>query len=166
MSVFEPSSRHFREVLFFCLHLIGFRTCWSQEMLYSVSFLVNSCFKDRIRRGFHIALWLTRKNVSTTIIASSEKHGDCPDMPSRRRPDWIFAVPRLSSAFGGTSLVWCIMSCWNWVKPLQGIGIQRNWCVWTEHWRRNGHSTKRDTSKLTSSMTMHGLMSQGLSRHT
>ena len=37
--------------------------------------------------------------------------------------------------------MWCIMCCWNRVKPSQGIGIERNWCVWAEHWRRNGYST-------------------------
>ena len=36
---------------------IGFPTSWNWEMLYGVSFLVNSCFKDRIGRDFSIALW-------------------------------------------------------------------------------------------------------------
>ena len=30
----------------------------------------------------------------------------------RRRPDRIFTVPRLCSAFCGITLVWCIRSCW------------------------------------------------------
>ena len=70
-------------------------------------------------------------------------HRKCPDMPPRWRPDRIFTVPRLCSAFGGNNLVWCIMSYWNRVKRSQGIGIERNYCVWAEHWRRNGHITKR-----------------------
>ena len=48
----------------------------------------------------------------------------------------------------------------------KGFGIERNWCVWAEHWRRNGHSTKRHTTKLSFSMTMLGHMSQDQSRHT
>ena len=58
------------------------------------------------------------------------------------------------------------MSCWNGGTPSQGLDIEHNWCVWAEHWRRNGHSTKRDTIKLSSSMTMCGHMSQDRSRHT
>ena len=87
-------------------------------------------------------------------------------MPPRRRPDRTFTVPRLCSAFGGTSSVWCIMSCWNRVEPSQGISIERNWCVWAEHCRKNGHSIKKDTTKLSSSMTMLGHMSQVRSKHT
>ena len=59
-----------------------------------------------------------------------------------------------------------IMSCWNWVKPSQRIGIERNWCVWAEHWRGNSYSTERDTTKLSSSMTMFCHISQDPSRHT
>ena len=44
-----------------------------------------------------------RKMSPTTIISSAENHGECPDMPSRRRSDRIFTVPRLFSAFVGTS---------------------------------------------------------------
>ena len=33
---------------------IWFRTSWSREMLKGVSLVVNSCFKDRIGRGFYI----------------------------------------------------------------------------------------------------------------
>ena len=84
---------------------IGFRTCWSWEMLNGVSLLVNSCFKERIGRGFYIALWPVTKNGSTTIIPSGENYGECPDMPPREWPDRIFTVPRLCSAFGGTSSV-------------------------------------------------------------
>ena len=105
------------------------------------------------------ALWPAAKNGSTTIILSAENNGECLDMPPRRQPDRIFTVLRLCSAFGGTSSVLCIMSCWNPVKPSQGVGIERNWCVRAEHWRRNGHSTKRDTTKLSSSMTMFSHMS-------
>ena len=54
---------------------IGFRTSWSREMLNSVSLLVNSCFKDRIGRGFYIALWPATKNGFTTIILSAGYHG-------------------------------------------------------------------------------------------
>ena len=73
---------------------------------------------------------------------------------------------RRFSVFGETSSVWCIMSCWNRVKPSQGIGIERNWCVWAEHWRGNGHCTKRGTTKLSFTMTMLRHMSQDRSRHT
>ena len=120
-------------------------------MLNGVSLLVNSCFKDIIGRGFYIALWPTTKNGSTTLIPSTENHRECLDMPPRRWLDRIFTVPRLCSAFGETSSVWWIMSCWNGVKLSQRIAIARNWCVWAEHWWRNGHSTKRDTTKLSSS---------------
>ena len=96
---------------------IGFRTSWSQEMLNGVPLLVNSCFKDRIGRGFYIALWPATKNGSTTIIPNAENHGEYPDMPPRLRSDRIFTVPRLCSAFGGNNSVWSIMSCWNRVKP-------------------------------------------------
>ena len=37
---------------------------------------------------------------------------------------------------------------------------------WAVHWRRNGHSIKRDTTKLSSSMTMLCHMSQDRPRHT
>ena len=131
-------------------------------MLNSISFLVNSCFKDRIGRGFYITLWPATKNGSTTIISNADNHGECPDMPPHRRPDRIFMAPRLCSAFGGTNSVWSV----NRVKPSQGIGIKRNWCVFAEHWRRNDHSSKRDTTKLSSSMTMLAHMSQDWSRHT
>ena len=135
-------------------------------MLSGVSLLVNSYFKDRIGRGFYIALWPATKNGSTTIIPSAEKHGECLDMPPRRCPDRMFTVPRLCSAFGEISSVWCIMSCWNRVKSLQGISIECNWCVWAENLRRNGHSTKRDTTKNSSNMTMLGQRSQERSRRT
>ena len=65
---------------------IAFRTSWSREMLNGVFLLVNSCFKDRIRRDFYIALWPATKNMSTTII------------PSAKNP--------------GESSVWCVMSWW------------------------------------------------------
>ena len=128
-------------------------------MLNGVSFLVNSWFRHN-RKGFYIALWLVTKNRSTTIIPSAENHEECLDMPPRRRLDRIFTVPRLCFAFGGTSSMWCIMSCSNRVKPSQGIGIERNQWVWVEHWRRNDNSYKRDTTKLSSSMTMFGYMSE------
>ena len=126
---------------------------------------VNSCFTDRIGRSFYIALWPTTKNGSATIIPSAENYGECPDVLPRRRPKRIFTVPTLCSGFGRVISVWCIMGCWNRVKSSQGIGIERNWCIWAEHWRRNGHSTKRDMKKLSSSMTMLGHMSLDRSRH-
>ena len=67
------------------------------------------------RRSFSCEQLLQRQNRkgllycivigSTTIIRSAESHGDCPEMPSRRRPDRILTVPRLCSAFGETSSV-------------------------------------------------------------
>ena len=98
---------------------------------------------DRIERGFYMASWSATKNGSTMMIPSAENHGEYPDIPLCRRPDRIFTVPRLYSEFGRISLVWCIMSCWNRVKPSEGIGIESNRWVWAEHWRRNGHSTER-----------------------
>ena len=90
---------------------IRFRMSWSWDMFNGVSLLVNSCFKDRIGRSFYYPLWLATKNESTTIIPSAGNLGQCPDMPPRRRPDRIFTVSGLCSAFGETSSVWCIMSC-------------------------------------------------------
>ena len=90
---------------------IGFRTSRSRGMLNGVSLVVNSCFKDTIGRDYYIVLWPATKNGSTTIIPSAENHGKWSEMPPRRRLDrLLFTVPRLCSAFGGTSLVWCIMS--------------------------------------------------------
>ena len=103
---------------------IGFRTCWSREISNSVSFLVNSCFKDRIGRRFYIALWPATKNGSTTIIPSAENHGECPDMPPQRRPNRIFTVPRLCSSFGGTSSV-------SW-RIVFRDGIRK----WRESWKK------------------------------
>ena len=123
---------------------LGFRTSWFQEMLNGVSLLVKNCFRDRIWGAFYIALWSATKNGSTTIMPRTENHGEYPDMPPRQRPDRVFTVPRLCSAFGGTSSVWCIMSYWNRVQPSRGIGTKCNWCVWAERWRRNSQSIKRD----------------------
>ena len=75
---------------------IGFRMSWSREMLNGVSLLVNSCFKDILRRGFYIALW-----PATTIISSAENHGKSW---KSWRSDRIFTVPRLCSAFGWDQL--------------------------------------------------------------
>ena len=45
--------------------------------------------------------WFRSKEIEfSTIIPSAENHGECPDMPPRRRPDRMFTVPRLCSAFG------------------------------------------------------------------
>ena len=118
-----------------------------------------------------------RKGFLHRIVTDDEKwvhydnpkrknHGEFPDMPPRRRPERIFTVRRLCSAFGGTSSVWCNMSCWNRVKPSKGIDIERNWCVWAENWRRNGHNTKKNTTKLSCSMTMLGHKSQDRSKPT
>ena len=85
-------------------------------MLNGISSLVNSCFKDRIRRCFYIALWPTMKNMSTTMFPSAENHEECLDMPPRRRPDRIFTVLILCSTFGETSLVY-----YELLKPSQII---------------------------------------------
>ena len=71
---------------------IGFRTSWSWDMLNGVSFLVNSCIKDRIERGVYIALCPATKNRSTRLIPSAENHIECPNMPPLRRSDRIFTV--------------------------------------------------------------------------
>ena len=34
------------------------------------------------------------------------------------------------------------------LKQSQAVGIERNWCVWAEHWKTNGRNTEmRDTIK-------------------
>ena len=96
---------------------IEFRMSWSREMLNGVSLLVNSYFKERIGRGFHIALWPATKDGTTSVILSAENHGKCPDMSPHWRPDRKFTVSKLCSAFDRTSSVWCIISCCNRVKP-------------------------------------------------
>ena len=113
-------------------------------MLNSVSFLVNSCFKDRIGRGFYIALWPATKNGSIAIIQSTENHGECPDMPPRQRPDRIFTVPRLCTTFGGTSSV---LLCYGLLKPSETT---------------TGDRCRKQLKKLSSSMTLLGHMSQNV----
>ena len=54
---------------------------WSRQMLNGVPLRLNSCFKDRIERGFLIASWLTMKKESTTIIPSAQNRRECPEMP-------------------------------------------------------------------------------------
>ena len=77
-------------------------------MVNDVSLLVKGCFKDRIRRGFYIALWPTTKNGFTTITPSTENNGDCPDMPPRWRPDWIFTfVPFSGATPSNIDLMFC-----------------------------------------------------------
>ena len=51
-------------------------------------------------------------------------------------------------------------------KTITGVGIERNICVCAEHRRRNGHRTKRDTTKLSFSMTMPDHVSLDRPRHT
>ena len=41
------------------------------------------------------------------------------------------------------SVLWTVKTDWN----NQAIGIERNWCVWAEHWKTNGRNTTRDTIK-------------------
>ena len=55
---------------------IGFRTSGSWEIWNCVSLLVNSCFKDRIERGFYIGLIPATKNGSTMIIPSTKIMGN------------------------------------------------------------------------------------------
>ena len=85
------------------------------------------------RKGFNIALWPAPKNGFTAIISNAENYRELLDMPPRWRPDRIFTMPRLCSAFGGTTSRWYIMSYWNRVKPSQGIGIKWNYCIWVEN---------------------------------
>ena len=56
----------------------GFRTNWSWEMLNGVSLLAKSCFKDKIGRGFYIALWLATGDGSTTLILQRRKSWGMP----------------------------------------------------------------------------------------
>ena len=130
----------------FCTLLIGSFVRVEAERCWTVFLCLRTAASDRIGRGFYIALLSATKNGSTTITPNAENYGECPDMPPRRRPDLIFTVPRLCIIFGGTSSLWCFMSCSNKVKQSQGIVIEWNWCVWAEHWRRNGHSSKRYTT--------------------
>ena len=69
-------------------------------------------------------------------------------------------------AFGRISWVKFIMSCSNQLKPSQQIAINYNWCVWAEHWRKNGCYTSRDTIKGYCNMTMLGYMLQNGSKPT
>ena len=101
---------------------IGFRTSWSREMLNGVSLLVKSCFKDRIGRGFYIALWPATKNAFTTIIPSTENHGECPDMLPHRRSDRIFTVPRLGHiSQDRLRYTW---KHWSGISVFRGISIK------------------------------------------
>ena len=164
----EKSIRHFEtpqshendsEARKLCSLRVEAERCWTAFLC-----LWTAASKTESEGVFTSQLWSAKKNGSTMIIPSAENHGKYPDIPPCGRPDQIFTVLKLYSAFGGTSSVWCIMSCLNRVKPSQGIGIECNYCVWAEYWRRNGHSTRRDTTKLSSSMTMLGHMSQDLLR--
>ena len=99
---------------------VGFLTSWSREILYGVSLLVNSCFKDRIGRCFYIALWPATKNGSTTIIPSAENHEECSDMPPGRRHDRIFTVHMLGPARFGVVY-------YDLLKPNETITRDRYW---------------------------------------
>ena len=67
--------------------------------------------RDVERRFFACEQLFQRKGFLHRIMTGDEKwvHYDNP-MPPRRRPDRIFTVPRLCSAFGANSSVSCIMS--------------------------------------------------------
>ena len=113
-----------------------------------------------------MALWLATKNGSTKIIPSAENHGECPDVlhvdgQTEYSRCEGYALHLVGPAQCG--VLWAVETEWSHHK---GIGIEQNWCVWANHWRRNGHSTKRDTTKLSSSRTMLGHRSQERSRHT
>ena len=54
------------------------------------------------------------------------------------------------------------MSCSNQVKPSQEIAIDSNWSIGAKHWRKNSHSTSRDTTKWFCNMTMLGHMLQNM----
>ena len=86
-------------------------------------FVCEQLLQRQNQKGFLHRIVTATKNKSTTIISSAENHGECPDMPPCRGPDRKFTVPRLCSEFCGSSSVWCIISCWNQVKPSQGISI-------------------------------------------
>ena len=55
------------------------------------------------------------------------------------------------------TLMLFIMTCWKRTKPSLGNGIERNWCVWSEHCAKNGHNTSSGTKKWICSMTTLGL---------
>ena len=59
-------------VKYMLVDVLWFLTNWSREMLNGVSLLVKSCFKDRIGRGFYIALWSAAKNGYYELLKPSE----------------------------------------------------------------------------------------------
>ena len=61
-------------------------------------------------------------------------------------------------------VLWTV--CWNRVKPSLGSVWNAIDAFELSIGGKNGHSTKRDTTKLSSSITMPGDMSQDPSRHT
>ena len=163
MSVFEPNSRHLWKVSICCFHLR--KTAAEAHRIFSNTYDEAALSERTCREWF--------QNFNSGHFDVKDRHPrrrKSRGMPghastSTGRPNIHGAKVILYFAFGETSSVRCIMSCWNRVNLWQGIGIERNWCVWAEYWRINSHSTKRDTTKLSSSMTMLGHMSQERSRH-
>ena len=98
-----------------------------------------------------------RKRLLHRIVTDDEKWV-LYDNPKHRK-SW--GMPVHASTSTSRKNIHCakVMLC------TQGIDIECNWCVWAEHWKRNGYSTMRDTTKLSSSMTMLGHMSQDRSKH-
>ena len=121
--------------------------CWTAFLC-----LWTATSKIKIRRVFYIALWPPTKNGSTTIIPSAKNHGECPDMPPRRRSDWIFMVPRLCSA----------ETEWNHHRRSVSSPID----AFKPSIEEETATVLRVTTKLSSSMKMLGHISQDWSRHT
>jgi len=86
------------------------------------------------------------KSGYTMTIRSEKGHGISPAMHQHPRQSRISMAPNLCSVFGGIRRMSCTTSCFNLTKPLQGIGIDFNWCFWVEHWKKNKRNISKDTS--------------------
>ena len=64
------------------------------------------------------------------------------------------------TASGEISWVLLIMSRSNWRKQSRQIAIDYYWCVWADHWSKNGRYTSRDATKWFCNMTTLGHMFQ------
>jgi len=98
------------------------------------------------------------KNGSTTITQRRGNHGDHLTMLQYRQPSRIFMEKNSYCVFGGISLVSCIMSCLNRMRPLLGLSTEHNWWDWAEHSRKNAPTTIPGMTKLFSCMIMFDYM--------
>jgi len=124
---------------------------WNSETSNGVSSRVNG-------KIFCIVSWLVMKSGYTTITLSVEDHGISPAMHQHGRRSRISMCSKLLLC-----IWWDQLGVVNYelhkLKPLREITIiDYNWCVWVEHWRKNGRYTSRDTTKWFCNMTRLGHM--------